>query len=70
MVALWYYIINYDFHIDYDVFIDADNGKVYSCVRNTSTIVDSWETLDDCFCSIYHSFDDMEDEYEYKSLSI
>ena len=62
------YIINYDLHTDFDIFIDAESEKVYSCIRNTTTIVDSWENLDDCFCSIYHSFDDMNDEYEYKSF--
>lgn len=61
------YIRNYDLKINYDIFIDTETGNVYSCVRNTATIVDSWDSLDDCFCSIYHSFDDMKDEYESPS---
>ena len=59
------YIRNYDFHTNLDIFIDAETEKIYSCVRNTTQIVDSWNTLDDCFCSIYHSFGDREEEYEF-----
>ena len=26
---------------------------------------DCWRTSNECFCSIYHSFADMKDEYEF-----
>ena len=61
------YIRDYNFKNNYDIFIDTETGNVYSVVRNTTTIVDSWNSLDDCFCNIYHSFDDMNDEYECPS---
>ena len=59
------YIRNYDFHTAIDIFVDTESEKVNSCIRNTTTIVDSWDSLDDCFCSVYHSFDDRKEEYEF-----
>ena len=56
---------NYDLHSEIDIFIDPKYEKVYACVRNQNNIVDSWDNLDECFCSIYHSFDDMKDEYDF-----
>ena len=63
------YFRDYDIHTDFDIFIDSENGNVYSCIRNTNEISDSWKNLDDCFCNIYHSFADMKYEYEYNSYS-
>lgn len=59
------YTRNYDMNSETDIFIDPKDEKVYACIRNQNVIVDSWNNLDDCFCSIYHSFDDMKDEYEF-----
>lgn len=56
---------NYDLHTQTDIFIDTADEKVYACTKNQKDIVDSWDNLDECFCSIYHSFDDMKDEYEF-----
>ena len=47
--------------------IDTETNKVYACVKNENEIVDSWESLDDCFCSIFESFADSKLEYEFKS---
>ena len=60
------YIRDYDLHKNYDVFIDTVSDRVYSCLRNTNDIVESWDNLDDCLCHIYHSLDDREAEYEFK----
>lgn len=59
------YTRNYDFHSKTDIFIDPKDEKVYGCIRNQNDIVDSWNNLDECFCSVFHSFDDMKDEYEF-----
>ena len=59
------YTRNYDMHEETDIFIDTKDEKVYACIRNQNAIVDSWDNLDECFCSIYHSFDDMKDEYDF-----
>ena len=56
---------NYDLHSETDIFIDPKDEKIYACVRNQNKIVDSWDNLDECFCSIYHSFDGMKDEYDF-----
>lgn len=54
-----------NFAIPYDIFIDTHTEKVYSCITEKSEIVDSWETLDECFCSIYNALLDSKEEYEY-----
>ena len=59
------YTRNYDMHSETDIFIDPKDERVYACIRNQNAVVDSWNNLDECFCSIYHSFDDMKDEYEF-----
>ena len=58
------YYRNYDFYSRTDIFIDPKDEKVYACIQKQNTIVDSWNNLDECFCDVYHSFDDMKDEYE------
>lgn len=57
------YIRNYDFQVTNDIWIDTSSGKVYACPKNTAKIVDSWDCLDDCLCSVYHSFDGRMSEY-------
>ncbi|MBQ8302522.1 MAG: SMI1/KNR4 family protein [Clostridia bacterium] len=59
------YTRDYDLYSVYDIFIDSENGGVFSCVRDTATIIDSWNNLDDCLCSIYNSLGDREAEYEF-----
>lgn len=59
------YTRNYDFYSQTDIFIDPKDEKVYACIREQNEIVDSWNNLDECFCSVFHSFDDMKDEYEF-----
>ena len=59
------YTRNYDFHSRTDIFIDTKTEQVYACVKNQKDIVEQWNNLDECFCKVYHSFDDMKDEYEF-----
>lgn len=59
------YTRNYDFHSTTDIFIDTESEKVYACLKNQNVLVDSWDNLDECFCSIYHSFVDMKEEYDF-----
>ena len=56
---------DYDFNNLYDIFIDTNTGKVYSCIKNKSDVLDSWESLDDCLCDIYASFSNRKSEYEF-----
>lgn len=57
------YIKTFDLDMIYDIFIDTETSKVYSCIRNQCEIVDSWNTLDECFCSIYESLSNRGFEY-------
>ena len=59
------YARNYDFHNMYDIFIDTKTNKVYSCIKDDDNIIDSWESLDECFCDIYASFLNRNEEYEF-----
>lgn len=59
------YTRNFDFHSRTDIFIDTTDEKIYACIDNQNSIVDSWSNLDECFCSVFHHFDDMKDEYEF-----
>lgn len=59
------YIKDYNFNVTCDIFIDTVTNKVYSCVKNEKDIIDSWNNLDECFCSIFESFADCELEYAY-----
>ena len=61
------YIRNYNFNIQNDIFIDTKTNKVYACIKNKKDIVDSWDNLDECFCSILDSFANSKLEYEYQS---
>ena len=60
------YCRNYDFRSRTDIFIDTRDEKVYGAIKKQNNIVDLWNDLDECFCSIYHSFADMKDEYEFQ----
>lgn len=61
------YIKDYDFRNGItDIFIDTKTGKIYSCIKNNKDIVDSWDSLDACFVSIYNSFADSSEEYNFK----
>ena len=51
-------------HVITDIFIDTDSGRVFSCNKNECDILGSWESLDDCLCSIFDSFADSRDEYD------
>lgn len=57
------YTKDYNFDIQYDIFIDTLSNQVYSCCKNQRDIVDSWSNLDECFCSIFNSFVDCKYEY-------
>ena len=60
------YYRNYDFRAHRtDIFIDTRDEKVYACVKNQKEILESWNNLDECFCSVYHHFDDRKEEYEF-----
>lgn len=62
------YARNYEFLSRAGIFIDPETEKVYACIDGESDVVDSWNNLDECFCSIYHSFDDMKDEYDFEEI--
>jgi len=54
---------NLDKHID--VFIDTTTGKIYSCFKNTKEIINSWKSLDECFCCLFDLTRKFRDEYDY-----
>ena len=56
---------DYDFSVQYEIFIDSKTDQVYACAKGQKEIVDSWPNLDVCLCSIYESFSDRKYEYEY-----
>ncbi len=29
------------------------SGKVYACNKNESAVLDTWDSFDECFCSIF-----------------
>jgi hypothetical protein len=60
------YTRNYNFNVLTDIFIDTATGQVYACEKNQKEIVNQWSNLDECFCSIYHSFDGRNKEYDKK----
>ncbi len=57
------YVKEYKTNTRYDIFIDTTNGKVYSCKEKESVVEDSWENLDECFCTIFETFFDCKEEY-------
>ncbi len=61
------YTRNYNFNVQNDIFIDTETNKIYACIKNEKEIIDCWESLDECFCSIFESFTDSKLEYEFKS---
>ncbi len=62
------FIKNYNFNDVYALYIDTDNGKVYSIISDAKKfkIEDEWENLDSCLCSIYNEYKDCKEEYEFK----
>ena len=38
-----------------DIFIDTESGKVYACNKNESAVHNTWDSFDECFCSIFDS---------------
>lgn len=58
------YIRDNDFNVQNDIFIDTETSKVFACIKNQKDVVDSWNTLDECFCSIYNSFNPNHTEYD------
>lgn len=47
-----------------DIFIDTESGKVYACNKNECDVLDSWDSFDECFCSIFDSYLNCKTEYE------
>ncbi len=48
-----------------NIFIDTETKHVYACEKNKSEILDDWDSLDECFCSVFESLADCKEEYEY-----
>ena len=49
--------------IEYDIFIDTTTGMVYGYETKSGVVIDTWDTLDQCFCDILASLSDMQREY-------
>lgn len=54
-----------DLRTPIDIFIDTLTGRVYSCIKNEKDIVDKWDNLDECFCSIFEELIDSKPEYMF-----
>lgn len=39
---------------DIDIFIDTETKVVNSCVKNTDSIINSWNDIDTCFCDLFN----------------
>lgn len=68
--AQWFKVASYyrDFNFStiYDLFIDTDTGRIYSCEKNKSVVIEEWDNLNECFCDIYNRVADAKEEYVYK----
>lgn len=58
------YIRANNFKLTYDIFIDTKTKCVISTEKNKNTVIESWESLDQCFCDICTKL--LESRYEYK----
>lgn len=57
---------NYVFGRTIEVFIDTESQKTFLVERNTNNILEAWNNLDDCLCSILDELINCEEEYAYK----
>ncbi|MBQ4617915.1 MAG: hypothetical protein IJB27_06030 [Clostridia bacterium] len=64
------YTRNYEFGIRTDIFIDTQTERVYACPKNEFDVVESWDTLDNCFCEIFNFFKNHKSQYEFNPQSI
>lgn len=37
----------------HDIFLDTEDGKIYTCEKNKNQIDDTWNDLDACLCDLY-----------------
>lgn len=51
---------------DHDIFVDTEDGKVYTCMKNTCKIDETWNSLDECLCELYDRLSTTEWEYNIK----
>lgn len=49
------YCIGGNVNVDTQLFIDTESGKVYACNKNESAVLDTWDSFDECFGSIFDS---------------
>lgn len=61
-----YNIRDNDTSKDADIFIDTKDGKVYSCYRKKSEVINQWECLDECLCDLFDSLSTAPQEYYYR----
>lgn len=59
------YIQSADFNAPIDIFINTADAKVYACEKNKQEILAQWNNLDECFCDIFASLRDVNEEYVY-----
>lgn len=59
------YIREYDFKTIYDIFVDTTSKQAFSTKKNDSIVVEHWENLDDCLCSIFSRLSTSKLEYPY-----
>ena len=50
--------------IQYDIFIDTNNNRVFCCKHRTAEIDEEWDSLDDCFCDIFDYLSTTEWEFD------
>lgn len=50
--------------IDYDIFVDTNDNKVYCCKSRTTEIDAEWKCIDDCLCDIFDYLSTTEWEFE------
>lgn len=48
-----------------DLFIDTENGFVYSCNNKDYNILSKWNNLDECLCEIFENAINLKEEYIY-----
>lgn len=58
------YIRDYQFEYMAELFYDTLGKKVYACYKNEDQILDQWDSMDDCLCSLMDGFSGSSLEYE------
>ena len=55
-----------NFYVTFNIFIDTTTGKIYACEKDEEEILEQWESLDECLCTLFALFQDRKQVYILK----